>query len=119
MEVKTYQHLNLDYLELMTDGDADMKKMMLDILFEELPQEIELLSTHYSSQNWDDLKSIAHKLKSTLTFIGNDKMTIANTQIEHNAMYVENTDDIPGLIDQVEEMQPIVIGELKDYYDSL
>ncbi len=119
MEVKTYQHLNLEYLELMTDGDADMKKMMLDILFEELPVEIEMLSTHYAAAAWKDLGSVSHKLKSTLTFIGNDPMTKANDQIEHNAMYVENTTDIPNLIAQVKEIYPLVMEELKGYYDGL
>lgn len=119
MEVKTYENLNLDYLNLMTGGDAEMQKMMLDILFEELPVEIELLSTHYNNQAWDDLKSISHKLKSTLAFVGNDQMTIANTQIEQNAMHVENTDDIPGLIGQIKEMYPKVMEELKGYYAGL
>lgn len=119
MEVKTYQHLNLDYLDLMTAGDADMKKMMLDILFEELPVELEQLTTHYASGNWDDLKSISHKLKSTLSFIGNEQMTKANDQIEHNAMHVENTDAIPGLIDQVNAKYPVVMEELKAYYGEL
>lgn len=119
MEVKTYQHLNLEYLELMTAGDADMKKMMLDILFEELPAEIEMLSTHYAAAAWDDLKSVSHKLKSTLAFVGNDQMTAANDMIEHNAMYVENTADIPGLITQVRDAYPMVMEELKDYYAGL
>jgi HPt (histidine-containing phosphotransfer) domain-containing protein len=119
MEVKTYQHLNLEYLELMTSGDAEMKKMMLDILFEELPVEIEMLSTHYAAAAWDDLKSVSHKLKSTLAFIGNEPMTTANDQIEHNAMYVEHTDKIPGLISTVKEMSPLVLEELNGYYAGL
>lgn len=119
MNVKTYQNLNLDYLELMTDGDAEMKKMMLDILFEELPIELEALQQNYNNEDWNELKSISHKLKSTLSFIGNDQMTIANTQIEHNAMYVENTEDIPVLIGEVMDMYPVVLSELKTYYTTL
>ena len=103
MKVKTYQHLNLDYLDLMTDGDADMKKMMLDILFEELPVEIDMLSKHHAAEAWDELKAVSHKLKSTLAFVGNDQMTVANNQIEHNAMYVENTQDIPTYIGKLND----------------
>lgn len=119
MEVKTYQHLNLDYLELMTDGDPSMKKMMLDILFEELPADLKLLSDYYEKEEWIDLKSISHKLKSTLSFIGNDHMTIANTQIEANAMYVQNLDEIPNLIAKLNEYYPIVMEELKSFYNTL
>jgi len=119
MEFKTYQHINLDYLNLMTDGDADMKKTMLEILFDELPKEIDLLSIHYASAAWEDLKSISHKLKSTLSFVGNERMTTANNQIEYNAMYVEQTDAIPGLIEEVKSLYPLAIAELKGYYQEL
>ena len=103
----------------MTDGDADMKKTMLDILFEELPAEIDLLSKHYAAASWEDLKSVSHKLKSTLSFVGNEKMTAANSQIEHNAMYVEHTDAIPGLLDEVKAIYPLAMEELRAYYKGL
>lgn len=119
MEVKTFEHLNLDYLNLMTGGDADMQKMMLDILFEELPVELDMLTTHYDAQSWEELKSVSHKLKSTLAFVGNDPMTEANNQIEHKAMYVEDTDRIPALVAALKDHYPKVMEELKGYYATL
>ncbi|MBT8220731.1 MAG: Hpt domain-containing protein [Bacteroidia bacterium] len=119
MEVKTYHNLNLDYLNLMTDGDASMKKMMLDILFEELPVDLDWLSKYHNEKDWTNLKSVCHKLKSTLSFIGNDAMTIANMQIESNAMQVQNLDEIPDLIEKLFHWYPIVLKELKSYYNSL
>ena len=40
-----YNHINLDYLELMADGDTSMKKIMLDMLLDELPAELEKMKT--------------------------------------------------------------------------
>jgi HPt (histidine-containing phosphotransfer) domain-containing protein len=82
MEVKVYNFINLGYLNMMSDGDLEMKKVMLDMLFEELPAELAKMRELTSSGGWQELSSVAHKMKSTLSFIGCDAMTAANTDIE-------------------------------------
>ena len=82
MEVKVYSFINLDYLDMMSDGDLEMKKVMLDMLFEELPTELAKMRELTNSGEWKELSSVAHKMKSTLSFIGCDTMTTANTDIE-------------------------------------
>ncbi|MFK8010087.1 MAG: Hpt domain-containing protein [Saprospiraceae bacterium] len=82
MEVKVYNFINLDYLDMMSDGDLEMKKVMLDMLFEELPTELAKMRELANSEEWKELSSVAHKMKSTLSFVGCDAMTTANTDIE-------------------------------------
>lgn len=82
MEVKVYNFINLDYLDMMSDGDLEMKKVMLDMLFEELPTELAKMRELTNSEEWKELSSVAHKMKSTLSFIGSEAMTTANTDIE-------------------------------------
>lgn len=82
MEVKVYNFINLDYLDMMSDGDLEMKKVMLDMLFEELPTELAKMRELANSGEWKELSSVAHKMKSTLSFVGCDAMTTANTDIE-------------------------------------
>ena len=36
----TYDYINLEYMEMMSEGDPSMKKVMIEMLMEELPQEI-------------------------------------------------------------------------------
>ena len=36
MVTKNYQHINLTYLDLMTDGDPETRNTLLDLLVEEL-----------------------------------------------------------------------------------
>lgn len=74
--------IDLSYLEMMTDGDDSMKKTMLDMLIEELPPELEKLRSAYLSQDFEELSSVAHKMKSTLAFVGNEPMTKANAVLE-------------------------------------
>lgn len=74
--------LDLSYLEMMADGDADMKKTMLDMLLEEMPPELEKLRAAFLAGDADQLHQVAHKMKSTLAFVGNGAMTVANEAIE-------------------------------------
>ena len=50
-----YQFINLDYLELMSDGDDSMKKVLLEMLIAELPDEIVKMRSLQQSSNWDCL----------------------------------------------------------------
>lgn len=97
-----YNYINLDYIDLMTDGDNDMKATMLEMLLEEIPTELEKMRAHLDGQEWEDLFKAAHKMKSTLSFIGNDGMTQANTAMEHNAKQEENLDKIPQYLSVLE-----------------
>lgn len=115
----TYHYLNLDYLNLMTDGDDEMKKVMIDMLFEELPQELEKMAQLNSESNFEELKSVSHKMKSTLSFIGNDTMTEANKEIEAILKTGGDTEKILGLITTLNELQPNVIAELQSEYNKL
>ena len=86
----------------MTDGDNDMKATMLEMLLEEMPVEIEKMKDHLEAQEWESLFKAAHKMKSTLSFIGNESMTQANISIEHNAKHEENFDQIPQMLSVLE-----------------
>jgi len=74
--------LDLSYLDLMADGDDFMKKTMLDMLIEEMPPELEKLRKSFLEQDGETMHQVAHKMKSTLAFIGNPIMTEANSTCE-------------------------------------
>lgn len=82
MITKTCYHINLDYLDMMTDGDGEMRDTMLTMLMDELPAEVSKMRPLLTDANWNELREVSHKLKSTLAFIGNDVMTEANKEIE-------------------------------------
>jgi len=108
-----YQFINLDYLELMSDGDDSMKKVLLEMLIEELPEEITKMRALQQASNWADLGSVSHKMKSTLSYVGNDTMTSANKTIELQAKDQNSTGEIPALMDTLETNLDRVMTELK------
>jgi HPt (histidine-containing phosphotransfer) domain-containing protein len=84
--------INLDYMDMMSDGDADMKKVMLEMLMEEIPQELQRMREAHASADWNGLASVSHKMKSTLAFVGNDAMTSANKELESIGKTQDGTD---------------------------
>ena len=118
MNVNTYEHINLDYLEMMADGDEDMKKVMLEMLLDELPVEVAKMRSLTDAQNWDELKSVSHKMKSTLSYVGNAAMTEANANIELITKDGGDTTKVPALMDTVEQQYNNVIGELKTVFEN-
>lgn len=113
MEVKIYNFINLDYLDMMSDGDLEMKKVMLDMLFEELPTELAKMRELANAGDWKELSSVAHKMKSTLSFVGCDAMTTANIDIETICKDVDNTSMIPTKMEILENNLDNVMTELK------
>ena len=113
MNVKTYEFINLDYLYLMADGDDSMKKIMLEMLLEELPVEVEKMRNLLEANDWQDLMSVSHKMKSTLSYVGNDEMTNANKEIELIAKDNGDYNKLTPLVSIVETQLNRVMPELQ------
>lgn len=120
MEVKVYNFINLDYLDMMSDGDLEMKKVMLGMLLEELPAELAKMRELTSSGGWQELSSVAHKMKSTLSFVGSAAMTAANTDIEIFCKDgAENISMISAKMEILESNLDNVMNELKMEHTKL
>ena len=119
MNVKIYKYINLDYMDMMSDGDESMKKIMLEMLLEELPQEIKKMTELLEQENWEMLSSVSHKMKSTLAFVGNEEMTNANKQIEEIAKSEPVSNSLKSLINELERLCPMAITELKEEFSKL
>ncbi len=109
----TYKYINLEYLELMADGDPEMKTVMLDMLVTELPEELVKMRKEFDEQAWEVLGSTSHKMKSTLSFVGNPKMTEANKEIESICKAMDNPSQIGAMIESMEELVPSILAEIK------
>ena len=110
---QTHQHINLDYLSLMSDGDRDMVQTMLEMLLVELPDELGQMKLLHRAGNWADLHRVSHKMKSTLAFVGNEELTAANRQIELSSKQLSDLDQISGLLLEMEALFPQIMEALK------
>jgi len=97
----------------MSDGDNGMKKILLEMLLDELPTEFEKMIVCSDSKSWNDLSEVSHKMKSTLAYVGNDEMTVSNKTIEILSKTDQDLDQIPSLLANLKTNLDRVMPELK------
>jgi len=100
---------------MMADGDDDMKATMIEMLVEEIPEEMEKMKQVHDVADWNELREVSHKMKSTLGFVGNDAMTAANKEIEDIAKTggTEGGEKVPELLGILFNIYPDAVEELK------
>lgn len=114
-----YQYIDLSYLNLMADGDREMKKTMLGMLLEEPAEEMILMQEHAAQQDWQALHQVSHKMKSTLAFVGNEEMTELNKKIETNARNTTETEALEGWTKRLAELFTAARAEIQAAHDEL
>lgn len=119
MNTVTFQYINLEYLDMMTEGDSDMKKEILGIVLQELRDDIPRMLDFFKAGDLKNANEISHKFKATLAFVGNDLMSDANKEAELITKMGGDESKLPGLFKIVEDMNPKVIHELEQHYNSL
>ncbi|HXB40634.1 MAG TPA: Hpt domain-containing protein [Bacteroidia bacterium] len=65
---------NLDYLVDLSKGNKLFVKEMIVIFLSENPEEIKTIEKGIAEKDYDLIKATAHKLRSTIPFIGLDKL---------------------------------------------
>lgn len=69
-----YTHINLDYLESITDGSNELIKELIEIFIEQIPEFKEGLDEGYVEKDWLKIAAVAHKAKSSVMSMGMDEL---------------------------------------------
>jgi len=114
-----FKPIDLSYLDVMSDGDDDMKKTMLEMLMDEIPGELEKMQSLQAEKDWDNLGKVSHKMKSTLAFVGNVAMTENNQMLELNCKKLENLEQNGALVSIIVDNYNHVAPELQSALEEL
>ncbi|HNR06687.1 MAG TPA: PAS domain S-box protein [Saprospiraceae bacterium] len=77
--------VDLSYLKELSNGNAAFEKEMIELFIQKTPQDIELLEKALQEPDYNTVKNIAHKLKSTFALFKLDESLIPLSQIETEA----------------------------------
>lgn len=88
------------------------------MLLDEIPKEIEKMNHLYHQEEWDELRRVSHKMKTTLSFVGNELLTTTNRSIGNIVKAQENLAKLPDLFGILNELFPKVMEELKEVHDA-
>ncbi|MEM7102215.1 MAG: response regulator [Bacteroidota bacterium] len=124
---ETFQLINMGYLDLMADGDAEMKAILLEMLLKEPEEEFHKMERFALEKNWEDLKQVSHKMKTTLPYIGYEKLIETNIKLDRLLWeYQQNShgenevsDKAPKLIQEVIQLYANAKKELEVAFNNV
>ncbi len=76
-----YSHINLNYLESITDGSQELIKELVTIFIEQIPEFKEGFDEGLNQKDWSKIAAVAHKAKSSVMSMGMDEL--GNTDLKN------------------------------------
>ncbi len=127
IDQQNYQFIDLSYLELMSDGDLDMKGVLLEMLLSDPAKEVERMKSFTKEKNWEEVKLVSHKMKTSFPYIGYKKLIDTNVLIDSKLFEWQSgdisdediSDTIPNLVHQVDHYLQEAVQELKVEFSQL
>ena len=107
------ESLNLSYLDRITGGNENLRKQILELLIQETPQELQMLEELTKERNWARVRGVAHKMKSSATYMGLNQTLARLKQIEENANVQTNLEQIPDWVREASKNLHRAIDSLK------
>jgi HPt (histidine-containing phosphotransfer) domain-containing protein len=105
MGINTNKIIDLSYLTALAKGNKDFVKEMVSIFLADNPVELKALENGIKENNFEKIKSVAHKLKSTLPFIGIDKL-IGREVLEIESLGGTQS-DLPGIEERFKKVKDV------------
>ncbi|MBS2211024.1 Hpt domain-containing protein [Carboxylicivirga mesophila] len=76
-----YTHINLNYLESITDGSQELIKELVSIFIEQIPEFRDGFDEGLAQKDWSKIAAVAHKAKSSVMSMGMDDL--GNTDLKN------------------------------------
>ncbi len=111
-ELKT---CNLDYLYDLAKGDMGFVKEMIDVFLADNESELDNLEQKIKDKDFDQIRQIAHKLRSSIPYVGLEKI-IGDEIVQMEELGSKGSDikQITILFKKIREISKDAIAELKD-----
>jgi HPt (histidine-containing phosphotransfer) domain-containing protein len=111
MKLETSNSINLNYLEVTFGGDKKIINKVLKSFMSNTPEFITELADNVTTGNWNNVRMIAHKIKSSFNTIGAIKVGDVLSRIELDSSE-ENKSNIYLLVNQVKELSQKVFSDI-------
>ena len=118
----TSKYINLEYLYELSGGDESFIKDMINSFIQQTPANLQELSSLCHEQKWNELGRMAHKTKSSLSFIGVQQMADEVGIIEQICLQSDEEVDkgyIEQLLVSIEQVFEFTKIELKEKLDTM
>ena len=114
-----YELIDLGMLFEASNGESAFVLGVTGKLIVKLPEAMEELRGHLAEENWDQVRAVAHRTKSSAAYTGAEDLKEMFRQVEHMARERENLAEIPARLDALDQYIAKVVAELKDAVRNL
>jgi CheY-like chemotaxis protein len=105
---------DLSYLKDISGNDTSFMFEMIETFVEKTPKMLHDMELASSAKNWNDLGSLAHKLKPSVTFMGINSLKELVKEIEDKSRSNTQTSTLPGLVSKFSPTCKDAIAELEE-----
>jgi signal transduction histidine kinase/HPt (histidine-containing phosphotransfer) domain-containing protein len=111
--------INLDYLKEISGGDAMIISKTIEKFLETTPEILDQMDRHLLHEEHTELGRAAHKLKSSVAFMGIDAIKETILEIESITKNKTELSKLPAHVGRVRQVLEQAYGELREALDSL
>lgn len=108
-----FELIDLSMLFEASNGESAFVLGVAGKLIQKLPEAMDELRGHLEEENWDQVRAVAHRTKSSAAYTGAADLKEMFRQVEHMAREQEDLEKIPARLDELDEYIGRVVGELK------
>ncbi|WP_181306587.1 hybrid sensor histidine kinase/response regulator [Rufibacter sp. XAAS-G3-1] len=111
--------IDLTYLESFANGNTEFMRDILKLFIEQTPRLVQELAKAVSRFNWAEARTIAHKIRPSISLVGIQQLEDLNNTIEHSAQNRTHLDQLPALVNQLVTLVDRSIEQLKHELEHL
>jgi HPt (histidine-containing phosphotransfer) domain-containing protein len=118
MEVNSLSY-DLNYLKEISNNDEDFLIDMIKTFIDITPATIKEMKKFLQNRSFEELGKAAHRFAPSVSFIGVQRIIEAIDQIEDKALNKSGLEDLPELLNKVENDCSFIISSLKKDFKLL
>lgn len=107
-----FNHINLSYLEDISEGNIDLIKDLVEIFKSQVPDFVKDMKKHLENNEYSELGAIAHRAKSSVAMMGISELEMEMKNLEILAKGEKEVHKYPELIHKFEIITKEAIEEL-------
>ncbi len=115
---KTHKIIDLSYLIKISDNNHDFITEMVTSFIKQTPGDIKKIKLAAKLDDWDEVASLAHKIKPSITFMGIESLKSCVSDIQEQ-VHAGNTSNTHNLIGKLEMVTTTAFIELRKELEKM
>lgn len=111
-------YVNLKNLQDLAEGDNSFIDEILGSIFESVPQDFARLKSNIEGENWDGVRQLSHKIRSSVILIGSKELEDKIYALQEASENAELYSSIPYLYNQVVSLARLALKEINRFFND-